>query len=304
MALGMSLMLAFVVWLIHNLSLDYSALVQRSVEAVCEIDGHSNRSSSAVEVAASCQLSGFSIVGSRIAGRRHPLTLNVSRDEMHHLKGDVFYMTTADLTKHFHDIFSDKSQLEYFVTDTVYFTFNSVEYKKVPVILTYNISYKPQYMAVGGVKVTPDSVLIYGNSDVLETVNAVTTDLVNLKELDADTFGKTPIKQIKGVRMSESKVDYSLNVVRYVQREVQLPVRMLHVPKGVNVKVFPSLAVVRYRMRFPSDIQLNRAYVSVQYSDFVNSINGKCVGEVVGVPSGVISHEISPEVFDCLVQVK
>lgn len=302
MALGISLVLAFVVWLVHNLSCEYSAVVQRGVVAVCEIDGHSNTSEDIVEVAASCQMAGIDILGARIAGRRHPRTLEIARDDMHHLKGDVFYMTSNDLNKYFHAIFREKSRLEYFVTDTVYFTFNSVIYKKVPVIVTSNITFKPQYMAVGGLKVVPDSVLVYGESVVLDAVNAVTTELVRWDGLDSDVFGKVKIRPARDIRISAKEVDYSVNVVRYVQREEQLPVRIFNVPRGVNVKVFPSSATVRYRMKFPSDVSLGRTFVRVEYSDFVQSISGKCVGTLSRVPADVISYQIEPQVFDAMVE--
>lgn len=302
LALGISLMLAFAVWLVHNLSLEYSALVQRGVVAVCEIDGHSNMSDGVAEVAASCQLQGKDLLGIRLMGRHHPVTLNVTRDDMRHFQGDVFYMTSNDLTKYFHTIFSDKSRLEYFVTDTVFFTFNSVRYKKVPVKMSANITYKPQYMPLGGLRVMPDSVLIYGNKEILDGVNAVTTELVYVNNLSSKIFGKARLKPIKGVRMSTRDVDYSMDVVRYVQKEAVLPVRMVKTPRGVTVKVFPFNATVRYRMRFPADTNMDGAYVAVQYSDFVNSISGKCVGEVVGVTEDVISYELEPQVFDCLLE--
>ncbi len=304
LALGVSLVLAFVVWFVHNMSLDYSALVQRSVVAVCEIDGHSNVSASPSSIAASCQMAGFDLVGVRSLGRRHPVRLNVAREDMHHKEGDVFYMTSADATKYFHTVFSDKSRLEYFVTDTVFFTFNSVEYKKVPVKVTSSLTYVPQYMSVSGLKVLPDSVLIYGNKEIIDGVNQVTTELVRLHALDSDKYGQVNIKPLKGVRMSAQSVDYSVNVVRYVQREVQLPVKILGAPKSVNVKVFPFNTTMRYRIRFPADANMNGVYIGVDYDDFAQSISGKCIGRVIGMPAEVLSYELEPELFDCVVEVR
>lgn len=302
LALGISLVLAFVVWLVHNLSLDYSALVQRSVVATCEIDGHDNVCAMPSDIAASCEINGFDLLGIRLAGRRHPVHVDIAREDMHHKNGDTFYMTSADATKYFHLVFSDKARLEYFVTDTVYFTFNSVEYKKVPVRLTSNISYKPQYMSVSGLKCSPDSVLIYGNKDLIESVELVTTDVIRLQDVESDIYGKVDLKAIKGVRLSAGSVDYSLNVVRYVQREIQVPVRAVKVPYGVNFKVFPFTTTLRYRMKFPSDATMGGVYVAVSYDEFNRSISGKCLGALVGLPDEVLQYELEPEVFDGLVE--
>lgn len=302
LALGISLMLAFVVWLVHNLSLDYSALVQRSVVATCEIDGHSNVCAMPSDIAASCEINGFDLLGIRLAGRRHPVHVEISREDMHHKSGDSFYMTSADATKYFHLVFSDKARLEYFVTDTVFFTFNSVEYKKVPVKLTANVTYKPQYMSVGGLKASPDSVLIYGNKEIIDAVDLITTEVVRLQDVESDMYGKVDLKPVKGVRLSARTADYSLNVVRYVQREIQIPVRTMKTPYGVNFKVFPFTTTLRYRMKFPSDASMGGVYVAVSYDEFNSSINGKCLGTVVGLPQEVLQYELDPEVFDGLVE--
>ena len=303
LALGASLMLAFIVWLVHNLSLDYSSLVQRSVIVTCEIDGHSNLSAGPSEIAASCQMNGFDLIGVRTSSR-HPSGLKVEREDMHHKDGDLFYMTSADLTKYFHEIFTDKSRLEYFVSDTVFFVFNSVEYKKVPVQPTSNIDFRPQYMSVGGLKIQPDSVLVYGNKEVIDEVDVVYTELLRLHDLDSEHYGKLKIKSIPGVRISAKSVDYSIVAVRYVQRETQVPVKVVGVPEGLRVKVLPSNATLRYRMRFPADVSMDRTFVAVDYEDFVNSIKGKCIGHVEELPGEVLQYELQREVFDCLLETE
>lgn len=303
LALGLSLMLAFAVWLVHNLSLDYSAIIQRAVQVECELDGHSNLASGTAEIAASCELSGFDLVRLRSERKRRPVHLPVSSDDMHHKSGDIFYMTPADVTKYFHTIFSDRLKLEYFVTDTVFFTFPAAEYRKVPVKLTANLDFKPQYMSIEGLKCTPDSVYVYGNKEFTSTVEYVSTEVIRLAELSSDTFGKSALKQIPGVRLSADEVSYSIDVVRYVQREVVLPVKLLNAPRGVMVKVYPSSVKMRYRMRFPSDADLSGVYVGIDYGDFNGSISGRCLGTVYNIPEPVLRYSLDKEVFDCLVEV-
>lgn len=303
LALGLSLMLAFGVWLIHNLSLEYSALVQRAIVAQCEIDGHSNISAEAVEIAASCEMSGLDLMAYRMEGRRRPVHLTVSPDDMHAKGNDVYYMTSAEATKYFHLIFTDRSKLEYFVTDTLFFTFKSVEHKKVPVKVMANVSYKPQYMSVTGLKASPDSVYIYGDKEIIDVVDHVTTDVVKLYELDSETYGSVNIKPINGVRISAKSISYNIPVVRYVQREIMLPVRTSGVPRGVELKVYPPNVKMTYKMRFPADADMSDVYVRIDYEDFNHSRKGKCVGMVENLPEEVLQYGLEKEVFECLLEV-
>ena len=58
----LSLLLAFSIWLIHNLSLKYTEFLQVPVRVKCEIEGHSNMSSNTADVVARCQTTGYSVI--------------------------------------------------------------------------------------------------------------------------------------------------------------------------------------------------------------------------------------------------
>ena len=62
-----SLLLAFGIWLLHNLSLNYSALVCVPVKAVCNIEGHSMTSSNHDFVQVRCNARGFNLIRLRNA---------------------------------------------------------------------------------------------------------------------------------------------------------------------------------------------------------------------------------------------
>lgn len=303
-ALGLSLLLALGMWLGRNLSQDYTGLVQRRMIAMCEIDGHDNVSAESVELAASCDMSGLSLLGMRMSADRHnAVTVKIAPEDMHHKEGDTYYMTSADLNKYFHLIYMDNAKLEYFVSDTVFFTFNTVLSRKLPVKFMSNLGYKPQYMALGEVKYTPDSVIVYGEKSLLDAAQYVTTDLVRHHNLDAETFGTVKVKEIPGLRMSAKSVSYVIPVVRYVQREVTLPVYTINVPRGTAMKVFPSSVNFRYRMRFPADTDISSVYVCVDYDEFNSSRKGKCVAKVFGLPDDILQYSLDKEVFDCFVEV-
>ena len=38
----------------------------------------------------------------------------------------------------------------------------------------------------------------------------------------------------------------------------------------------------------------------IDYNDFSNSLSGKCIPTVQGVPSEVFGYKVEPEVFDCV----
>lgn len=86
----MSLLLAFSIWLIHNLSLNYSDTISVPVVAQCNIDGHSDVSSNSSMIAARCRTSGFSLLRIRHQAKRKALTIRFDGKDLHHKEGELF----------------------------------------------------------------------------------------------------------------------------------------------------------------------------------------------------------------------
>ena len=301
-ALVVSLLLAFSVWLIHNLSLDYSMLMHCTLVPSSRIEGHAEQSVVPAEVAARCEVSGFEILSSRFTRKGGvPVSLEVEPEDLHQYVGDTYYMTGQDVTRYFHEIFGEKAKLEYFVTDTLLFNFPSILYRKVPVSLVHNFSFRSQYMAVGQLRLEPDSVCVYAEREALEAIDAVATEIVRVENLDADLFGEADIIVPEGARLSAEKVSYTMPVARYVEHELSLPVRVADAPDSIRIQVLPSKATVRLKTYASLREEPDEVSVSVDYGDFASSISGRVMGRVENLPSGVISVEVIPEVFDCIV---
>lgn len=304
LALGLALLLAFGVWFIHNLSLKYSELVQCSVVARCDLYGHANVSANAADVIARCNMRGFDIVSYKIGSKSKTVTVVVSPDDMKYYGDDFFYMAKDELSRYFHEFFGDKSTLEYYVTDTVLFRFPSEDYKKVPVRAVASITYKPQYMPYGKLRISPDSVLIYGNKGDIEGIHAVNTDVISFSNVSAGIVGEIAIEKIPGIRISDERVRYELPVFRYVEQEFKLPVETVNVPSNVDAKVFPASATLKVKSIYPGLEDPSDLSVSVDFFEFEGSRSGKCLGKVTGLQSKVIDYSLEPEIFDCVIEIK
>ena len=63
----LSLLLAFSVWLIHNLALKYNANLTVKVIAECNLDGHENTSAATAEITARGRATGYNIIEAYIS---------------------------------------------------------------------------------------------------------------------------------------------------------------------------------------------------------------------------------------------
>ncbi len=299
----LALLLAFSIWLIHNLSLRYSDYMSVPVVAKCNIDGHAAESSDKCDVAARCRATGYNILANSLRknGRAKKIDFNLSH--VRHKEDDIYYVLPADLQEYSHLIYGDDVTVEYLVSDTLFFTFPYEDHKRVPLQLMTSISFRPQYMMVGDIQVSPDSVTVYGERAKLETVTRVYTEPVKVYNLDEDLIGVADIEKIRGVRISESEAHFSMDVSRYVEVIRTCPVTVMNVPADKQLNIYPSSVTATFRCAFPMVNDPSESVVLyVDYNDFASSRSGKCPVYLRQKPKGLISYEFEPSMIECVLE--
>ena len=297
-----SLLLAFGLWFIHNLGLGYSQTLRVPFTAQSSLDGHSGQSSNTCVAVARCRTSGFNLLRLRRSVSHKSLSLTVSPEDLHQYKGDgdVFYMSVSDVSNYSEQLFGKGTTLEMMLSDTLFFHFAFENFKKVPVEPLYTASFKSQYTALGDIRLTPDSVLVYGEQGHLDRVEKVQTESFSLNGLSSLAHGEVKLSSPVSVRLSHESVEYSLEVTRYVEITEQVTVGSRNVPSGKSLLIYPAGATVRYTCVFPIVADpVGSAEFYIDYSDFEKSMSGSCIPKADGLPQGVLSYSVTPQVFNC-----
>ena len=299
----LALLLAFSTWLIHNLSLKYNDFLTVQVTAECSIDGHSNLSSNQCQVLARCRATGYNVIRHDLFGSRRERVVVFKPETMRPYRGDVYYITPSELQEYSHLIYGDDVTVEYFATDTLFFTFPEVDYKKVPVHPVSSISYKEQYTGVGDLRVLPDSVTIYGELNLIGNIDKVYTKPLKMSGLSTDVQGVVELEPIMDVRFSASEVSYSQNVSRYVEISTVVKVESRNVPADKEMVLLPSRVQATMKCFFPLKGEPAESMeLYVDYADFEKTVSGKCPVRSLTLPEGVISYELDPFYVECIVR--
>ena len=298
----LALLLAFSIWLIHNLSLNYNDYFSVSVVAECSIPGHAEESSDRCEVTARCRATGYKLLRAFFADdASHKVRFRAS--DMTRYDEDVFYITSSHLQEYSHLIFGPGVSVEYFLSDTLFFRFPVENCKKVPVTPISVIKYKEQYMADGPLTVVPDSVLVYGEPYLLEGIDQVYTRAINYSDVSEDLQGIVELEKIKRVRFSVDEVQYNADVKRYVEMTLTLPVKPVNVPHDKLMRVYPFEAKVNVRCAFPLTEDPEKGLVLVaDYNDFADSKSGKIPLSLSSLSRDIIAYEIEPMAVSVLIE--
>lgn len=301
----LALLLAFSIWLIHNLSLRYNDYLKVSVTAVCNIDGHSDVSENRCEIMARCRTTGYKLIRYNLLFRNREVKVQFNPEVMKRKSDDTFYVTSSDLQEYSHLIFGDKVSVEYFVSDTLLYRFPEQDSKRVPVYLVHSLSFRPQYINASEFTCVPDSIIIYGDKFKIDKIDRVFTAPVRYSDLHADIQGLIPIDKIRGVRFSDTEVRYSMDVTRFVEISKTYQIHPVNVPSDRKLLVYPSYVEAVFKCRYPVNVDATE-HVSfvVDYNEFATSLNGKCTVRPESLSDGILTYEIDPVAVDCVLEVR
>ena len=300
---ALSLLSAFSIWFIHNLSSEYSDFMRVQIRAESNVAGHAELSSNTCEVTARCRTSGYNIMRAWLFSRRSH-NLAVKPSDLHPKTGDMFYLTKNDLNEYAHLIFGENVTVEYYLSDTLMFRFPAEASKKVPVLAVHTLRFEPQYMGIGNLTIEPDSVTVYGEPYHLKNVDRVLTETIKLENLNTSTSGVASLEKVRGIRLSEESVHYHLDVSRFVELRTEVKVETRNVPAGKEMMVYPSMATAVIKCAFPVLSDVSQTTFYVDYEDFASSISGKCLARPDYLPEGVLDYSLVPEVFECVLNEK
>lgn len=296
----LSILLAFIIWLLHSLSLQYSVFLEYNVELNSSLEGRVRSSVSENVLIVRGRSDGYYILRQRI-GRRKTLRVQASPANIRYREGDVFYVRCEEIKSNIVEALGSNVDLEFIVTESLDFSFPRITSKKVPVVPKSSVSFDSQYMLVGDIGLRPDSIEIYGDAGLLGTIDSVWTETITGTGVDGPVQGVCGIVPMRRVEFSENTVYYSMNVVRYIEESMTLPVTATGVPDGKEMIVLPSTVRLTFRRVFSSTRYSAEDFVlSVDYADFIRTMDSELVPELTVCPDGVISWEISPRYVDCI----
>mgnify|MGYP000240209542 CR=1 FL=1 len=114
--------------------------------------------------------------------------------------------------------------------------------KKIPVKVKTDFSYKDGFRPLDSLKVIPDSIVLYGPSIYLETIDFAETKTLTGKNLDKSVSKTAIISSFENrkVTFDPKEVLVSITVAEFSQKEINLPIELINVPQGIIVKLIPN----------------------------------------------------------------
>lgn len=147
-----------------------------------------------------------------------------------------------------------QSQLEFelddnnFLKEALVVNYEQKQEKVLPVDFRLDIEYAAGYSAVDEIQFEPDSIQVSGPDNILDTLSRLYTRRLSLSKVQNDQKGTVYLDTtaLPNVTFYRNKVKYAVDVEKFTEGKVQVPIEIMNVPRGLNVVIFPKEVVLFY----------------------------------------------------------
>ncbi|WP_339710058.1 YbbR-like domain-containing protein [uncultured Kriegella sp.] len=260
------------IWFINNLSESYVNYATFDLEYINAPDSLRLADISKENVNVKLEAVGFQFLGFNLKNKTVVIDLSDVENE-----DSKFFIPHAVFRKQIESQLPSSMSLLEMDKDTLSFDFYRTENKKVKVKPRLRINLAQNYLLDGELLIEPDSIIITGPKDEIDSITEVRTIKQNLSDLTAD-FSKTlevyRSPELKKTVFSTKTVQVSGAVARFSEKILEVPIKVVNEPKGMKVKIFPDKVSVVCKAKIDelkqlesSDFQVTADYGAVNKSD-------------------------------------
>lgn len=237
------ILISTLLWLIIKLSDTYTVTVPFAVHYV-DIPASQLISDNGQEVSASVKTSGFKLLNYYLRNKDNR-KINVSLKDIRYQKSDVntYSFSSRYIVEKIGEFLATDASDIMLNDDIHYFTMSRLASKKVKIVPRTSIVFEKQYNYYGEPVSTPDSIVIYGAVDDVNSTKEVYTDLITKKNVNQSIETKAKINLDDKLHADINEVEVAINVEKYTEAEVVVPIT---IPENVNMHLYPNKAAVRY----------------------------------------------------------
>jgi len=241
------LLCSFLAWLVSRLSETYVDRTTFDLEYINVPDSLLLADNSLKNVDVRLRASGFQFLGFYYNRKKIEIDLsNMANDQ------SKFYVAQLDFKKQIESQLSSSITLLEVDRDTLILDFYQVELKDVPISPNISLNPAQNYLVDGKLKLEPSLISISGPKKELDLVNSVSTSEVELNEITEDFSIVVDLvlpEDFQNIELSEKMVRISGKVFRFSEKLIEIPVEVINLPEGTQIKTFPNTIAVLCKAR-------------------------------------------------------
>jgi len=289
----MFLLFSSLAWFINNLSERYTGNVVFNIEYVDTPDNLLLLDASKNEIDVKLDATGFQFLAFNFVTKTIKIDVSSIKTEE-----DTYFIPKSTYKKQIEKQLSNSMKLLGVDTDdAIFFNFQEVISKEVSVVSKIKLNLAQNYLLDGDVEIHPKVIQVKGPKSEIDSIKVIKTIAYNLDEIKTNFSENIQLyksEALSNTTFSEREVVVKGKVAKFSERILEVPVRVLNLPEGLNVKTFPDQVSVLCNAKVDvlKTLEGSNFRVTVDYND-IKSDRKKLMLELSKKPENLHSVSIS-----------
>ena len=244
---------------------------------------------------------GFKILRAHLFNKKIAIDIsNVRR------KNSSFYVLLSKQKLAIEKQLFSETELLSFPKDTIFLNIGQLSSKKVKLVPNVNLQYHIGYDLVDSLKVVPDSILISGPNNLIDTISKLNLASLDLKDVKEDINKELQIivpKTLDKIKLNTTKANLTGDVEKFTEGTLNVRFNIVNKPKDVVVNTLTETVQVSYIVALSKfdEIDENSFTVECNYNLSSKRELTYLIPKITQKPGFVKSVKLNPQKIDFLI---
>lgn len=120
--------------------------------------------------------------------------------------------------------------------------------KTLPVKVDANFTFAQQCQLSGEISVSPDSVVVSGAGDIIDSLEYIYTKALTFEKLSDTIVRSVSLERVEHLEYKNKRVVVTFPVEPFTEANIMVPVKAINLPDSLELKMFPPEVNVSYHL--------------------------------------------------------
>jgi hypothetical protein len=173
--------------------------------------------------------------------------------------------------------------------------------KTIQVVFQGEVSLVQGFKIIDRAEIQPTEITIYGPSQLIDSISSVNTVYTRLNNLRSDLAQSIALEPLWSNKLSRSQdsVLWSARVLEFTQKQIELPVELINVPRGRRLQIFPETMRLSVEIPVSEYAQYDKSNFRIicDYNERISE-DSFMIPRLSNLPDGVYKPELSHKKVD------
>ncbi|MDX8341280.1 hypothetical protein SLH46_18920 [Draconibacterium sp. IB214405] len=235
------LLIATILWFLNALEKDYSTTIAYPVRYVTPPNHQFLANTPPEKLDLKVEAHGFTLLRHKLSFAYSPIVLNLTNITRNvELNNGAYLVPTNTLQRRISSQISNEISLQQVSPDIIRIELDSLKTKTIKVKADVTVNFKAQFNFKNPIKLRPNEVKITGPASTVDSIQYLVTEKREFENVDASASRKIKVLHPETTTLVPQEVLLQLDVEKYTEKQLRLPIQVVNKPADVRIKLFPS----------------------------------------------------------------